>query len=270
MLVFAAILGCLSPVLTVAATISSRSPFVSPLERREAADAAKRGFAREQSDHLAVLAAYEGWRDARADGRRGPRLHARLAIRGAGARRARAAGAGPLSTRIWPWRELHWRSPHGNSVLHASPPHRVAWQSGNRECRRCTPAVIGQATLNRKNLLGAGARSARTAPTISCRCARWRASPTCGASSSSCLRRRASWAAGAGAAAAAAAAVAARPAGATLTRTLVRAVRVRGSRHHRALQQGHAGRLLRSCSRGRPECSGPRQRGGPARGRCAC
>ena len=69
MLVFAAILGCLSPVLTVAATISSRSPFVSPLERRDAADAAKRGFAREQSDHLAVLAAYQGWRDARADGR---------------------------------------------------------------------------------------------------------------------------------------------------------------------------------------------------------
>jgi len=85
MLVFAAILGCLSPVLTVAATISSRSPFVSPLERREAADAAKRGFAREQSDHLAVLAAYEGWRDARADGRRGASaragpLHARLAM----------------------------------------------------------------------------------------------------------------------------------------------------------------------------------------------
>ena len=69
MLVFAAILGCLDPVLTVAAAISSRSPFVSPLERREAADAAKRGFAREQSDHLAVLAAYQGWRDARAEGR---------------------------------------------------------------------------------------------------------------------------------------------------------------------------------------------------------
>lgn len=56
-------------MLTVAAAISSRSPFVSPLERRDAADAAKRGFAREQSDHLAVLAAYQGWRDARADGR---------------------------------------------------------------------------------------------------------------------------------------------------------------------------------------------------------
>ena len=69
MLVFAAILGCLDPVLTLAAAISSRSPFVSPLERRDAADAAKRGFAREQSDHLAVLAAYQGWRDARANGR---------------------------------------------------------------------------------------------------------------------------------------------------------------------------------------------------------
>ena len=69
MLVFAAILGCLDPVLTVAAAISSRSPFVSPLERREAADAAKRGFAREQSDHLAVMAAYQAWRDARAEGR---------------------------------------------------------------------------------------------------------------------------------------------------------------------------------------------------------
>ncbi|KAK9844162.1 hypothetical protein WJX81_006552 [Elliptochloris bilobata] len=69
MLVHAAILGCLDPILTVAAAISSRSPFVSPLERREAADVAKRSFAREQSDHLAVLAAYQDWREARADGR---------------------------------------------------------------------------------------------------------------------------------------------------------------------------------------------------------
>jgi hypothetical protein len=45
--------------------MSSRSPFVSPLDKRAEADAAKRAFAAEQSDHLAALAAYKAWDDAR-------------------------------------------------------------------------------------------------------------------------------------------------------------------------------------------------------------
>ena len=45
MLLYAAILGCLDPVLTVAAALSTRSPFVAPLDKRDAADEAKRSFA---------------------------------------------------------------------------------------------------------------------------------------------------------------------------------------------------------------------------------
>lgn len=47
MLIVAALFKCLSPILTVAATLSHRSPFVSPIDKRAAADDAKRGFASE-------------------------------------------------------------------------------------------------------------------------------------------------------------------------------------------------------------------------------
>ncbi len=47
--------------LTIAAILSSRSPFLSPMQRREEADAAKRRFAVGQSDHLTALAAYNEW-----------------------------------------------------------------------------------------------------------------------------------------------------------------------------------------------------------------
>ena len=42
----------------IAATLSSRSPFLSPFDKRDEADAAKRQFTVGQSDHLAVLKAY--------------------------------------------------------------------------------------------------------------------------------------------------------------------------------------------------------------------
>eukprot|EP00959_Pyramimonas_sp_CCMP1952_P128612 2689558-Pyramimonas_sp.AAC.1 len=35
MLIHAAVLGCLDPVLTIAAMLSTRSPFVAPLDKRE-------------------------------------------------------------------------------------------------------------------------------------------------------------------------------------------------------------------------------------------
>lgn len=43
MLIYAAMLGCLQPVATIAAAMTSRSPFVSPLDKRDEADAAKVG-----------------------------------------------------------------------------------------------------------------------------------------------------------------------------------------------------------------------------------
>ena len=44
--------------LTIAAALASRSPFLSPMERRNEANESKRKFAVLQSDHLALLAAY--------------------------------------------------------------------------------------------------------------------------------------------------------------------------------------------------------------------
>ena len=76
MLIFAAIFRCLDPVLTIAASMSVRSPFSVPFEKREEADEIKRKFCPYQSDHLTLLAAYDGWRVARARGRSEERSYA--------------------------------------------------------------------------------------------------------------------------------------------------------------------------------------------------
>mmetsp|Transcript_31138 Transcript_31138/g.101469 ORF Transcript_31138/g.101469 Transcript_31138/m.101469 type:complete len:1282 (-) Transcript_31138:80-3925(-) len=49
--------------LTIAATISYRSPFLSPFDRRDEADKSKADFRRGQSDLLAMLQAYAEWDD---------------------------------------------------------------------------------------------------------------------------------------------------------------------------------------------------------------
>ncbi|OAE31756.1 hypothetical protein AXG93_4874s1190 [Marchantia polymorpha subsp. ruderalis] len=75
MMLFGAVLGCLGPVLTVAACLSHKSPFISPQDQREAAERAKQALVSDkgkdggvgniasgqQSDHLAMVAAYNGW-----------------------------------------------------------------------------------------------------------------------------------------------------------------------------------------------------------------
>uniref|UniRef100_UPI00359015E6 putative ATP-dependent RNA helicase DHX57 isoform X2 n=1 Tax=Myxine glutinosa TaxID=7769 RepID=UPI00359015E6 len=55
------IFHCLDPVLTIAACLASRSPFVSPWENREEAVEKKRTFAVSNCDHLTMLKAYKGW-----------------------------------------------------------------------------------------------------------------------------------------------------------------------------------------------------------------
>lgn len=92
MMLLAAICRCLSPVLTIGAAMSLKSPFVSPLDKREEADKAKRcvastpacprprtadavygprsEFAGDHSDHLALLSAFNEWTRAREKGRR--------------------------------------------------------------------------------------------------------------------------------------------------------------------------------------------------------
>jgi hypothetical protein len=61
MLVVGVTTKCLDPVLTAAACMSSRDPFIVPTGMRDEAQAARRNFC-DSSDHLAVLRAYQEWR----------------------------------------------------------------------------------------------------------------------------------------------------------------------------------------------------------------
>lgn len=83
MLIYGAILQCTDPMLTVAAAVSySRQVFISPLEAREEADAARRRIAgptlAARSDHLATVYAFEKYRTVREEsGENGARLWCR-------------------------------------------------------------------------------------------------------------------------------------------------------------------------------------------------
>uniref|UniRef100_A0A1J3J5K1 RNA helicase n=1 Tax=Noccaea caerulescens TaxID=107243 RepID=A0A1J3J5K1_NOCCA len=69
MLLIGAIFQCVNPALTIAAALAYRSPFVLPLNRKEEADEAKRHFAGDScSDHIALVKAFEGYRDAKRGG----------------------------------------------------------------------------------------------------------------------------------------------------------------------------------------------------------
>lgn len=59
LMLFGAIFQCFDSVLTIAASLSYKSPFVSPFSKRNEADKRKRMFAIGCSDHLTVLNAYK-------------------------------------------------------------------------------------------------------------------------------------------------------------------------------------------------------------------
>lgn len=59
MILFGAIFCCLDSVLTIAASLSHKSPFLSPFNKRELAEKKKKQFAVGNSDHLTVLKAYQ-------------------------------------------------------------------------------------------------------------------------------------------------------------------------------------------------------------------
>ncbi|TXG57279.1 hypothetical protein EZV62_018592 [Acer yangbiense] len=93
MLILGAIFNCLDPVLTIVAGLSVRDPFLAPLDKKDVSDllictfrlrgtgvedyldayhgqlaeAAKSQFSWDYSDHLALVRAYEGWREAERD-----------------------------------------------------------------------------------------------------------------------------------------------------------------------------------------------------------
>ncbi|XP_048655991.1 ATP-dependent RNA helicase DHX29 isoform X2 [Marmota marmota marmota] len=68
MLIFGAIFGCLNPVATLAAVMTEKSPFTTPIGRKDEADLAKSALAMADSDHLTIYNAYLGWKKARQEG----------------------------------------------------------------------------------------------------------------------------------------------------------------------------------------------------------
>ncbi|XP_057999659.1 DExH-box ATP-dependent RNA helicase DExH1 isoform X2 [Hevea brasiliensis] len=66
MLLMGSVFQCLNPALTIAAALAHRDPFVLPIDRKNEADAAKRSFAGDScSDHIALVKAFEGYREAK-------------------------------------------------------------------------------------------------------------------------------------------------------------------------------------------------------------
>ncbi|KAI3936817.1 hypothetical protein MKW98_021679 [Papaver atlanticum] len=65
MLILGAMFHCLDPIVTIVAGLSVRDPFLMPLDKKDLAESAKSQFAgRYYSDHLTVVRAYEGWKEA--------------------------------------------------------------------------------------------------------------------------------------------------------------------------------------------------------------
>ena len=69
MLIMGCVYGCLDPVLTIAAGLAVRDPFLMPMDKKELAEEARAGFAgTDSSDHIALIRAYEGWQESMAEG----------------------------------------------------------------------------------------------------------------------------------------------------------------------------------------------------------
>lgn len=69
MMIYGALFGVYDSCLTMAAAMTSRSPFISSFNNRDAVDEAKRSFA--SDDHISILLAFNQWRYLRQrDGRK--------------------------------------------------------------------------------------------------------------------------------------------------------------------------------------------------------
>jgi HrpA-like RNA helicase len=68
LMIYGSIFGCMEPCLTIAAMLTVKSPFVSPREKRDEADAAKASFSRlGDGDLLTDLSAYQAWSERARD-----------------------------------------------------------------------------------------------------------------------------------------------------------------------------------------------------------
>lgn len=63
-LLVAALFKCLDPALTIAATLNSKSPFVTPFGFESQANAAKMSFAVDNNDFLTIVNLFDTWRRA--------------------------------------------------------------------------------------------------------------------------------------------------------------------------------------------------------------
>ncbi|GLT88688.1 hypothetical protein SLE2022_067030 [Rubroshorea leprosula] len=69
MLIMGALFCCFDPVLTIVSGLSVRDPFLLPQDKKDLAGTAKSRFsAKDYSDHMALVRAYEGWKDAEREG----------------------------------------------------------------------------------------------------------------------------------------------------------------------------------------------------------
>ncbi|NXX47421.1 DHX36 helicase, partial [Tricholaema leucomelas] len=69
MILFGALFCCLDPVLTIAASLSFKDPFVIPLGKEKVADARRKELSKNtKSDHLTVVNAFTGWEETRRRG----------------------------------------------------------------------------------------------------------------------------------------------------------------------------------------------------------
>ncbi|KAL6494913.1 hypothetical protein OROGR_009393 [Orobanche gracilis] len=65
MLIYGAIFNCLGPIMTIVAGLSLRDPFLMPFDKKDLAESAKARFsARDFSDHITLVRAFEGWKKA--------------------------------------------------------------------------------------------------------------------------------------------------------------------------------------------------------------
>lgn len=63
LLLYGTCFGCLDFALTAAATLTSKTPFLSPLHAKKQADIVRLGFKRGDSDLLTLFNAYKAWRN---------------------------------------------------------------------------------------------------------------------------------------------------------------------------------------------------------------
>ncbi|XP_078480061.1 ATP-dependent DNA/RNA helicase DHX36 [Lampetra planeri] len=71
LILFGALLGCLDPILTIAASLSFKDPFFIPLGKEKMADMRRKTLSRNsKSDHLTIVNAFQGWEEAKRRGAR--------------------------------------------------------------------------------------------------------------------------------------------------------------------------------------------------------